>query len=590
LSEVSREDIPASMTIFLVNPACLDARITDEDALLVPMGLFYIGALLKENGFNVRVVNLAVEQNPMDLLRAMVDAERPAIVGFSVLNANRFSAIEGAGVVKEVDPEILVVFGGPCATFLCDHLFFTCPALDCVVKGEGELTFLELAERVRHRGKDQILNAHGDREIKGLALGNGNRDALHGGGREGSGIVHTQEREPVEDLDSLPIPGRYFDLAHVSLSRGCPGRCTFCGSPRFWPGSRVRFHSPAWFVEQLCLLNQRGITHFFVSDDTFTMDKIRVIEVCRLIIKKGLDITWVAISRADFIDPGILGWMRRAGCTQISFGVESGSAAIRQTLGKPMKRERIVRAFALTASFGILPRAYFIYGSPGETAQTIDESLDLIMDIRPLSAIFYLLVLFPGTGLYENLVDQGKLSDSVWSREIEDIAWFEKDPDLDLEKVKGFGHSLRRRFYSNLSDFAAGVELVDDPLFYPFHADFLSRLAMTFSHGEYARNPWVKDPMATARVLFDRALAYHPDLRAFLGLAMVFQKERRFDRAIETAALGLNHFKSSRNLTICMAVSLMNLGSFQKALGFLEPFEQDPDVKVYVDACRQRTQ
>jgi hypothetical protein len=96
--------------------------------------------------------------------------------------------------------------------------------------------------------------------------------------------------------------------------------------------------------------------------------------------------------------------------------------------------------------------------------------------------------------------------------------------------------------------------------------------------------------MATARVLFDRALAYHPDLRAFLGLAMVFQKERRFDRAIETAALGLNHFKSSRNLTICMAVSLMNLGSFQKALGFLEPFEQDPDVKVYVDACRQRTQ
>lgn len=583
------------MTVFLVNPACLDARVTDEDALLVPMGIFYIGALLKENGFNVRIVNLAVEQKPMDRLRAMVDAEHPAIVGFSVLNANRFSAIQGAGVVKAVDPEILVVFGGPCATFMWDHLFTTCPGLDCVVKGEGELTFLELAERIRHRGKEQnpsiyadreIKGLHGDREIKGLAL----RSGCSGGKMDGPGIVHTGEREPIEDLDSLPIPGRYFDLAHVSLSRGCPGRCTFCGSPRFWPGSRVRFHSPSWFVEQLCLLNQRGITHFFVSDDTFTMDKTRVIEVCRLIIEKRLNITWVAISRADFIDPGILGWMRRAGCTQISFGVESGSAAIRQTLGKPMKRERIVRAFALTASFGILPRAYFIYGSPGETAQTIDESLELIMEIQPLSAIFYLLVLFPGTGLYENLVDQGKLFDSVWSQKIEDIPWFEVDPDLDFEKVKAFGHSLRRCFYSNLSDFAAGVQLVDDPLFYPFHADFLSRLAMTFSHGEYSRNPWVKDPMATAHILFERALVYHPDLRAFLGLAMVFQKERRFDRAVEMAAQGLNHFKSSRDLTICMAVSLMNLGRFQEALGFFEPFEQDPDVKVYVDACKQRIQ
>lgn len=380
------------MTVFLVNPACLDVRITDQDALLVPMGLFYIGALLIENGFNVRVVNLAVEKNPMDRLRALLYAERPEIVGFSVLNATRFSAMEGAGIVKEVDPESMVVFGGPCATFLCDHLFSVCPDLDFVVKGEGELTFLELAERVRHQGKNQTPNIHGDRAIKGLA-----HRGVHPGGKgmgqrmgrgDGSQIVHTEERKPIEDLDSLPIPGRYFDLTHVSLSRGCPGRCNFCGSPRFWPGARVRFHSPAWFVGQLCLLRQRGITHFFVSDDTFTMDKTRVIEVCRLIIEKGLAITWVAISRVDFIDPGILGWMRRAGCTQISFGVESGSAIIRQRLGKPMKRDRIVRAFTLTASFGILPRAYFIYGSPGETVKTICESLDLIMDIRPLGCNF----------------------------------------------------------------------------------------------------------------------------------------------------------------------------------------------------------
>lgn len=556
------------MTVLLVNPACLDPRVTDGDALLVPMGLFYIAALLNENRIPTQVVNLAVEENPLDHLRSRVIAERPRIVGFSVLNANRFSAMEGAKVVKDVDPEILVVFGGPCATFLCDHLFSLCPELDYVVKGEGEITFLELAEHLQRDGK------HPAAMVQGLA---------HRGGL--GKIVHTPERRPIEDLDSLPIPGRYFDFQHVSLSRGCPGHCTFCGSPRFWPGARVRFHSPEWFVAQLSLLEKRGINHFFVSDDTFTMDKTRVIKVCRIIIEQELPITWVAISRVDFIDSEILLWMRRAGCTQISFGVESGSADIRKRLGKPMDRERIVKAFALTVSYGIMPRAYFIYGSPGETDKTIRESLDLIMEIRPLSAIFYLLVLFPGTHLYQRLVDQGRLSDQLWSRKIEDLPWFEMDPDLDFDRVKTFGHALRKGFYSNLSDFAAGIELVDEKSLYPLHADFLSRLALTFSHGEYAQNPWVKKPMDTAQLLFERALGYHPDHRAFLGLAMLFQKLRQFDSAIATATAGLRHFKSSRDLNICMAVSLMNLGRFQDALGFLEPFKDNPEVKVYVDAC-----
>ncbi len=561
------------MTIFLVNPACLDPRVTDGDALLVPMGLFYIAALLTENQIQTRVVNLAVEPDPLDHLRERVLAERPGIVGFSVLNANRFSAMDGARVVKAVDPGIVVVFGGPCATFLCDHLFERCPDLDYVVKGEGEITFLELAGHVRANGKSRPAM------IPGLAY----RDRSEGGT-----IVHTPAREAIKDLDALPIPGRYFDLAHVALSRGCPGRCTFCGSPRFWPGPRVRFHSPGWFVAQLTLLVKRGINHFFVSDDTFTMDKARVIGVCRLIVEQGLSITWVAISRADFIDAEILVWMRRAGCTQISFGVESGSPDIRKRLGKPMDRERIVQAFDLTVSHGILPRAYFIYGSPGETDKTIQESLDLILEIRPLSAIFYLLVLFPGTRLYERLVDQARLTDEMWSRKIEDLPWFEMDPDLDFERVKGFGHTLRRHFYSGLSDFAAAIDLVDEKSLYPFHADFLSRLALTFSLGEYARNPWVKNPMDTARLLFERALEYHPDHRAFLGLAMLFQKQRRFERAVDVAAAGLHHFKSSRDLNICMAVGLMNLGRFQAALVFLEPFKADPEVKVYVDACVSR--
>ncbi|MCP4114795.1 MAG: radical SAM protein [Desulfobacteraceae bacterium] len=557
------------MTIFLINPVCMDARVMDEDARSVPMGLFHIGALLKENQIDARVINLAVETDPEVCLAALIRRFKPSILGFTLLNATRFSAMSLAKIAKGIDPGITVIFGGPGATFLSEHLFSVCPELDYIVTGEGEFTFLELAEHVA-AGRSTLPHM-----IKGLMF------------RDGEKLVHTGEREPIKDLDTLPKPGRYFDLQHLSLSRGCPGRCTFCGSPQFWPGPRVRFHSPKWFVDHLELLVNRGITHFFVSDDTFTMDRARVIEVCQTIIRRGLTITWVAISRVDFLDGEILSWMRRAGCTQISFGVESGSAAIRKTLGKPVARDRIVQAFKLTASFGILPRAYFIYGSPGESEETIRESLDLLMEIRPLSAIFYLLVLFPGTALYRDLLESGRVSDLVWEQKIEDLPWFEIDPDLDFERVKGFGDTLRKGFYSNLAEFAGTIELVDEKELYPFHADFLSRLAMTFSHGEYARNRLVKNPLKTARTLYRRALGYYPDHRAFLGLAMLFQKQRRFDKAVALLAQGVTHFSASKDLNICMAVSLMNLGRFKEALGCLEPFKEEPEVKPYIKACNR---
>lgn len=555
------------MTIFLVNPVCLDPRVTDEDALSVPMGLFYIGALLKENLIDVRVINLAVESDPLGYLKSMIVKFRPEIIGFTILNATRFSAIAGAKLAKGIDPGITIVFGGPGATFLVDHLFSVLPDLDFIVKGEGETTFLQLVRHIEGGKKSLPL------KVRGLVF------------RDGKNLVHTPDQEQIKDLDLLPMPGRYFDLQHVSLSRGCPGMCTFCGSPRFWKGSRVRFHSPEWFADQLELLVKRGINHFFVSDDTFTMDRARVIRVCQEIVDRKLPITWVAISRVDFIDSQILFWMRRAGCTQISFGVESGSKSIQKILGKPLGREKIVQAFRLTTSFGILPRAYFIYGSPGESEKTIKESLDLMMAIRPLAAIFYILVLYPGTRLYSDLVDKGRLSDRVWHEKIEDLPWFEIDPDLDFEKVRAFGDTLRKGFYSNLAAFAAAVELVDEKELYPFHADFLSRLAMTFSHGEYSKNRLVNKGEEIAETLFERSLGFYPDQRAFLGLAMLFQKKRSFDRAIAVVEKAFNHFPDNLNLNICMAVSLMNLGRFKEALCFLEPFNGIPEVETYIRAC-----
>ncbi|MCP3898574.1 MAG: radical SAM protein, partial [Desulfobacteraceae bacterium] len=480
------------MKIFLVNPYLLDSRSDEYDTLSVPTGLYYIGALLKKHDFDVEVVNLASQEQPLIYLKGMLKKEKPAMIGFSVLNANRFAAFESAKEAKKLDPNVKIIFGGPCATFLSAHLFESLPELDYIVEGEGELTFLELAQNIKSGRVGTPEN------INGLLY------------RKANQVVKNEARELINDLDILPNPAQFFEFQHLSLSRGCPGNCNFCGSPKFWGKGNVRYHSAKWFVDQIEILYKKGITHFYISDDTFTMDKKRVIEVCKKIISRKINISFAAISRVDFINEDVLFFLRKAGCIQISFGVESGALKIRGNLGKPVTMDRIIKTFKMTSSYGILSRAYFIYGSPDENMETIKESCDLITRIQPLSAIFYMLVIFPGTEFYNRLKKRGLVSDEIWKDKIEDIPWFEFDPNLCFEDVKKYGQKLRSAFFKNLDKFALDINLVDDKELYAEHAKFLSRLGMTFSHGEYAGNKYVKnwDNSTIAEKLFNKALSY----------------------------------------------------------------------------------
>lgn len=477
--------------------------------------------------------------------------------------------MECAAAAKKIRPDITLVFGGPAPTFLADHFFATCPEIDFIVTGEGEITFLELMNQIE---KNRINACE---QVNGLIF------------KTADGLFKTPPRQPVESLDTLVHPSKYFVYQHLSMTRGCPGNCTFCGSPKFWGNTAIRCHSPSWFANEIQMLTKKGVSHFYISDDTFTMDKKRVIKFCNRIMEMGLSITWNAISRVDYIDEDILYAMRKAGCVQLSFGVESGSEKIRKNLGKPIKREKIISAFSQTVSYGILPRAYFIYGSPGETDQTIQDSIDLLNAIKPLGAIFYLLVIFPGTYLYQSAAVKGWVSDTLWNRKIEDLPWFEVDPNLDFTAVKAFGDRLRSAFYTHLDTFACRISLVDIKTLYPCHADFLSRLAMTFSHGEYADEKRVKNQAETAARLFEKALSYAPDARAFLGLAMLFQKQRRFDKAILTLEKGLTHHKGNKDLILCMGICHMNLGQFKTALTFLNKINSFPGTDAYINICHQ---
>ncbi len=556
------------MKILLVYPYFIDQRIDEEDVSAIPMGLYYVGAMLRANGYAVDILNgHNLGKAPHRIYQVLGD-KQPDVVGFSILHANRWGGIDIARMVKKVNPKATVVFGGVGATFLWEHLLTHFPEIDVVVRGEGEHSFLELIRFIEK--KKGRLPTH----IEGLAF------------RKNGLPFKTRDRAQVANLDSLPMPADHFTFQHISLTRGCPEGCTFCGSPAFWK-RRVRFHSADYFVTQMEMLRDKGVSFFFVSDDTFTLKRELVIDVCRRIVERRLDIVWAAISRVDCVDEEILGWMRRAGCTQISFGVESGSRALRDRYRKRISDAAICRAFELTVRYGIMARAYFIYGAPGESDQTIDESLALLRRIRPLSAIFYILDLFPGTALYEDYKQRTGATDDIWLDRVEDLLYFETDATLSRATVLDFGRRLREGYLSLLPEFAAGIDLIDDPQFYPLHADFLSRLALTFSHGDYAVNPLVENNLATAVMLFERSLRYHPDHRAFWGLGLVYQHLRRFDESLAILQRGIQHHSTSVDLHMALASSLMRLNRYPEARQCLEAIPDHPRaVEQLIRCCR----
>ena len=540
--------------------------MTSEDVGAVPLGVYYVAAVLKANNYDVEILNWHDIHDAPEKIREILEEKKPDVIGFSILNGNRWGALDIARIAKQIDPRVTIVLGGVGATFLWEHFLTHFSDVDFVVIGEGEYTFLKLVQQLEAGNAEAIV------ALEGLAF------------RKDGRAVRSADAPAITPLDDLPDPARYFTYQHLSLTRGCAGNCNFCGSPRFW-GRHVRFHSGDYFVGQIERLYHKGVRFFYISDDTFTVNKKRIIEICQKIIDKKLDITWNAISRVDHINTEILFWMRQAGCVQISYGVESGSEKIRNYLQKKISADAIEKAVALTQRHGIMARAYFIYGCPGENWQTIQETIDLIDRIKPLSTVFYILDIFPGTRLYEDFKNRLGLTEDIWLKRIEDIMYFETDPDLSRDQILAFGKKLRTYFYQNLPRYVKAIDLIDDEALYPWHSSFYSRLAMTFDYGDYARIEEIDNRERLAANLYQQALTYHPNAEAFLGLGILLQKGGANREATDILSQGLAHFPDDARLNICKGVSLMNLAQWAQALSHFLKFQNEKDAVRFAALC-----
>jgi anaerobic magnesium-protoporphyrin IX monomethyl ester cyclase len=376
------------------------------------LGICYIAAFLKERGHDVRVYNADYVDSDIYLnqrqlldnyasykailndpshpiwgeIRDNIAGFAPEIIGITMLTANYKAAKNIARIAKEIDKKIKIAVGGAHPTLdpegtLAEKDF------DYLVRGEGEITFMELAA---------------DRElakISGLSF------------KKDGQSFHNRSRPFIKDLDSLPFPSRdaflndtkHIDFGHVITGRGCPFNCAYCASPKLC--HRIaRFRSVPNVIEELELVKASyGSPVIRFADDTFSLNKLRATDMCRKIIDKGLGIKWVCDTRADRVDGELLSMMKEAGCIRIKIGVESGSERILKKIRKGVTKADIRRAVALIKERQLPLTVYLMVGFPGETnedlRQTIEFGKELDADYYSLS----ILAPYYGTKIWSDM-------------------------------------------------------------------------------------------------------------------------------------------------------------------------------------------
>jgi radical SAM superfamily enzyme YgiQ (UPF0313 family) len=215
----------------------------------------------------------------------------------------------------------------------------------------------------------------------------------------------------------------------IVTSRGCPAGCKYCIKHVSYQNS-VRLRSPEKLVEEMWLLHDLGVHHIHMYADLFTVNRDQVVELCKLILSEGLKITWTANSRVDYVDEEMLRLMGRSGCTLISWGIESGNELILKKAHKGYKMEQAHRALRWAKQAGIKNWGYFIIGLPGETVETIQETMALSKALPLDIALFHVAAPYPGTPFFFEVVENG------WFRP--GTNW--EEVDMDQATVLDYGN------------------------------------------------------------------------------------------------------------------------------------------------------
>jgi len=343
--------------------------------------------------------------------RKVIQDFSPDIVCVTVMTAKYGSALKISRIAKTVNNGCRVVWGGQHATIDYERVLQE-PPVDFVIKGEGEVTLKHLVDLIA-RGKDADHSSLSS--LEGLSY------------KIGSEAFHNPRRKLIEDLDSLPFPARdklLFKERYLPSSwgdmitlRGCPFKCGYCSAHNIWT-RKTRYRSLDNVMEEIKLVIAKyHTTEFTFCDDSFTLNRNRALELCRLLKKLRPQITWWCTTRVDLLDDKLVKEMKAAGCTSVSIGVESGSPRMLENMHKDITIEKVRTAVALFDRYRLRYEAYFLIGLPEETKEDIEETFNLMKSLKRGRVCFSIFTPYPGTDQYDiakrhNLVPENP----DWSR------------------------------------------------------------------------------------------------------------------------------------------------------------------------------
>ncbi len=376
-----------------------------------PIGLLYIASYLKARKYgNIHVLDGYSFGYDPSRVEERLKAWRPNIIGISSVTINFHDALALARLCKDVLKEAVIVIGGMHASARPLDAFEE-PAVDVVGVGEGEEIFYRVCEALKNGGD---LSG-----VKGICYRNGD------GIRENppAPLLHDLDRIPFPDHSLLPPISRYNPYPHwgdgglfstIITSRGCPYGCIFCSISRI-QGRRYRGRSPENVLEELRTLNREyGVDHFSLRDGTVGVDKKRLKKICYLIIEEGLKIKWNCnLTIREGGDSALLLLMKKAGCRGIQFGIESGDSTLIREIKKISLKE-VKRTIDLTSETGIEPHGYFMFGLPGETMQSMKNTLKTALEMKFATVGFTVATPFPGTDLYEYYNSRNLINHENW--------------------------------------------------------------------------------------------------------------------------------------------------------------------------------
>ncbi len=388
-------------SIVLVNPPMsLEeryGRLSGAGSTLPSIGLLGLAAVARKAGHRVKIVeaaacNLSYEESLQQILNF-----KPDIVGFTAVTSSIYKAAKLSKMIKERSPEIKVIIGGPHITAVPEETMSRFPEFDIASIGEGEEVLQNIISCLENNG--QLKN------VQGILF------------RENSDLVKTKPHPLIQNLDELPFPAwdlidnfpwgfkpaafkcKRLPATYIISARGCPHLCIFCDTSVF--SRQYRAFSAEYMIEMIKVLKtDYGIREILFEDDTFIIFKKRLIQLCETLIKEKIKISWSCNGRASSVKPDILKLMKKAGCWQISYGIESGDPEILEFSRKRTKIEQMTQALEWTHKAGILTKGFFILGFPNETEDTLKRTIDYAKNNFLDDVSVSKMTPFPGSEMY----------------------------------------------------------------------------------------------------------------------------------------------------------------------------------------------